>query len=326
VSDLISVIVPVHNASATLTRCLAAISQSEYRDFECLVVDDGSTDGSAALAESFSVRILKVQGRKGPAHARNLASQAAVGDILLFIDADVCIEPGTLSRIARTFADDATLDALIGSYDDSPDAPNFLSQYKNLMHCFVHQQAKRRASTFWTGCGAIRRSVFAAGGFDERYVRPSIEDIELGARLIRAARKIELDPAMTVKHLKRWTLPGLLASDVRDRAIPWTLLILRERHMPNDLNVQWSQRVSVALTWLALLLAPVAWPASAIAIAVAIGLNHSFYRFLAGRRGALFALRAVPLHLFYFLYSGAAFLTACVLAFVSRSRPRLQRS
>jgi glycosyltransferase involved in cell wall biosynthesis len=322
VSDLISVIIPVHNAAATLTRCLAAIDQSDHRDFECLVVDDGSTDGSAALVEVFGARILKVQGRKGPAHARNLASQVAVGDILLFIDADVCVEPGTLSRIARAFADDATLDAVIGSYDDSPDAPNFLSQYKNLMHCFVHQQAERRASTFWTGCGAIRRSVFlAANGFDERYVRPSIEDIELGARLVQAGRKIELDPALTVKHLKRWTFRGLLESDIRDRAIPWTLLILRERHMPNDLNVGWVQRLSVALTWLALLLAPLYWPASAIAVAIVIALNHGFYRFLAGRRGAWFAVRVVPLHLLYFLYSGAAFFAACLLAAIRRGRP-----
>ena len=216
---------------------------------------------------------------------------------------------------------DPSLDALIGSYDESPDAVDFLSQYKNLMHCFVHQQGKRRASTFWTGCGAVRRTVFeASGGFDERYTRPRIEDIELGARLIRAGRKIELEPSLKVKHLKRWTFLGLLESDIRDRAIPWTQLMLRERHIPNDLNVQRSQRLSVALMYLALLLAAVILAGIARSGAIVIALNHSFYRFLARRRGWIFAVRAIPLHLLYFVYSGAAFVAGCALALLGSGR------
>jgi glycosyltransferase involved in cell wall biosynthesis len=312
---LISVIIPVFNGAATLARCLEALNLSTYSDFECLVADDGSTDASVAIAAQCGARVLSTKERKGPAHARNQAAAAAHGDILLFIDADVCAHPDTLARIADAFAADPSLDALIGSYDDSPDSPDFLSQYKNLMHCFVHQRGKRRASTFWTGCGAVRRAVFeASGGFDERYTRPRIEDIELGARLIRAGRRIELEPKLEVKHLKRWTFLGLLESDIRDRAIPWTQLMLRERHIPNDLNVQQSQRLSVALMYLALLFAAAYWPVSLAAVAIVIALNHNFYRFLASRRGWIFAVRAVPLHLLYFIYSGAAFVAGCVMS------------
>ncbi|HYL35488.1 MAG TPA: glycosyltransferase family A protein [Bryobacteraceae bacterium] len=312
---LISIIVPVYNASATLGRCLDAVCHSTYRDIECLVADDGSWDESPELAQERGARVLPIRERRGPAYARNLAAASAQGEILLFIDADVCIQPDTIERMANAFAEDSTLDALIGSYDDDPAASNFVSQYKNLMHCFVHQQGKRCASTFWTGCGAIRRSVFlAAGGFDEKYKRPSTEDIELGARLILAGRKIELEPSLTVKHLKRWTFLELLESDIRDRAIPWTLLMLRERHIPNDLNVQWSQRISVALMYIALSTTLVYWPAAVAFAAVVIALNQRFYRFLERRRGLFFALRAVPLHLLYFVYSGTAFLAACGMA------------
>ena len=136
---------------------------------------------------------------------------------------------------------------------------DFLSQYKNLMHCFVHQNAESEASTFWSGCGAIRREVFLAmSGFDaSSYTRPAIEDIELGYRMRRAGRRILLDRDLRVKHLKKWTFWGLLKTDVLDRGIPWTELILRDHKMPNDLNLQISQRVSIGLVYLMLLYAAI---------------------------------------------------------------------
>jgi len=217
----ISVIIPVYNAAVSLARCLEAVNRSDYRNFECLVADDGSADASRELAAKSGARVLSTGERRGPAYARNLAGAAARGDILLFIDADVCVEPDTMAKIAKAFADDAALDALIGSYDDDPADRSFISQYKNLMHCFFHQQAKPRASTFWTGCGAIRRRVFlSSGGFDEHYIRPCIEDIELGSRMLRSNYRIELDPTLTVKHLKHWTFLELLKTDIRDRANP----------------------------------------------------------------------------------------------------------
>jgi glycosyltransferase involved in cell wall biosynthesis len=311
----ISVVIPVHNASAFLPRCLGALEISAYRDFECIVVDDGSTDDSAALAASSGAHVVSAGGQRGPAYARNRGVEASNGQIVLFIDADVLVQPGTLAQVAKAFEENRTLDALIGSYDEDPAEPNFLSQYKNLMHCFVHQRGKRQASTFWTGCGAMRRRVFEEfGGFDESYARPSIEDIELGARLIRAGRLIELEPTLMVKHLKRWTFVGLLTSDIRDRAIPWTVLMVRERNIPNDLNIQSSQRISVVLTYLAALVAPFYWPASIIFLPIVIVLNHRFYRFLARKRGIWFAIRALPLHLAYFLYSGASFVVGCMKA------------
>jgi hypothetical protein len=153
--------------------------------------------------------------------------------------------------VAASFENEPELVALIGSYDDSPACPDFLSQYRNLMHHFVHQSSRQQASTFWSGCGAIRPELFLQHcGFDESYGRPAIEDIELGYRLQQAGCRIVLDRGIQVKHLKRWTLFDLVKTDVLDRGIPWTELILRDRRMPNDLNLQISQRISVALVFL----------------------------------------------------------------------------
>lgn len=245
----LTVIVPVYNGAAVLRLALRAMAQSTRPPDELLVVDDGSTDESARVAEEFGARLLRTPRQSGPACARNLGARHATGDVLFFLDADVCVHPNTLALVAEAFQD-PQLDALIGSYDDDPSEPDFLSQYKNLMHCFVHHTARSEACTFWSGCGAIRREVFMeCSGFDERYARPAIEDIELGYRMAEAGKRMVLDRNVQVKHLKRWSFWGLLKTDIFDRGIPWTELILRDRHMPNDLNIQLSQRVSVALVY-----------------------------------------------------------------------------
>src|SRR3954451_23612723 len=153
----ISVIVPVYNGAAYLRSCLENLKNSAVAPWECLVVDDGSTDDSAAVAREFGAKVLSTGGRSGPAKARNIAAQHAEGDILYFIDSDVCVHVDTIGRVAMHFSEDPALDALIGSYDDSPKCRDFLAQYKNLMHCFVHQTGQREACTFWSGCGAIRK-------------------------------------------------------------------------------------------------------------------------------------------------------------------------
>ena len=244
----ISVIIPARNASSHIGACLQSLRRSVSTPLEVLVVDDSSTDETRSIAESLGVRILNTERRMGPSFARNLAASVAVGDILFFLDADVCVRLDTLSRIAQSFDADAGLDAVIGSYDTQPGSPDFISQYRNLMHAFVHQTGSERASTFWSGCGAIRRPVFLKhSGFSVAY--KAIEDIELGYRLTRAEHKIILDREILVTHLKKWTFWGLVKTDIMDRGIPWTELILRDGCMPNDLNLQVSQRISVALVF-----------------------------------------------------------------------------
>ena len=90
---------------------------------------------------------------RGPdlAAARNLAAETAKGEILVFIDADVVVKPDTIGKVARVSKFIPRFQALFGSYDDEPAEKNFLSQYKNLQHHFVHQNSSPEASTFWSG-------------------------------------------------------------------------------------------------------------------------------------------------------------------------------
>ncbi|MBI1745730.1 MAG: glycosyltransferase family 2 protein [Acidobacteria bacterium] len=251
----VSFIIPVHNGGAEFVQCLQAIAATTYTNYECIVVDDGSTDNTAATAAASGANAIFLKIRRGPAYARNRGVEKATGDLLFFVDADVCVYPDTVDLVVQTFQDHPEIDALIGSYDDCPGAPNFMSQYKNLFHHFVHQTSSIWASTFWGGCGAIRKAVFLElGGFDEAYGRSCIEDIELGYRLKAAQHAIMLNKAIQVKHMKRWTLRQIVRSDIFDRGLPWTLLLLQDRSLPNDLNLKISQRISVVLSYLLLTL------------------------------------------------------------------------
>ncbi len=178
----------------------------------------------------------------------------------------------------------------------------------------MHQTAGEDASTFWCGCGAVRRRIFEElGGFDESYRRPSIEDIEFGYRLKKAGYRIRLDKGVKVKHLKRWGLYTLLRADILYRAVPWSMLILREGRMMNDLNLKTASRVSVVAAHLlpaALILAffrPLFLIPAALCVMVLLALNWDLYRFFNAKRGLLFALGTVPWNWLYFLYSGLAF-------------------
>ena len=311
----ISVVVPVYNGGESFRQCLISLAALNPPPMEIIVVADGDTDGSWQMAEDFGTQVIRLPTSSGgPARPRNIGALQAKGECLFFVDADVCVRSDSVAQVAETFRRHPDLTALFGSYDDTPAAKNFLSQYKNLFHHYVHQHAKKEASTFWGGCGAIRREIFLdIGGFDENYQRPSIEDIELGYRLKKAGHQIPLCKDITVKHLKRWDIISMLKADFFYRAIPWTELILRERRFTNDLNIGYSERFSVVLAYglLGALLGAIWWvPLLAVAALIMVALlviNAPFYRFFLKKRGSRFVLQSIPLHWLYYLYNGLAF-------------------
>jgi len=330
----LSVVVPVRNGGRDFERCLQRLRDSLLSDFELIVVDDGSTDDSGSLALKAGAVVVRVPTPRGPAAARNLGAQAATSPLIFFLDADVAVHPETLGRALARFEAEPALTALFGSYDDRPAAPGLVSQYRNLLHHFVHQQGVfhdgiRPAHTFWTGCGIIRREVFLEyGGFDPRlYPRPAIEDIELGYRLTRAGHRIVLARDVLATHLKRWTLFEMVRTDIFRRGVPWMLLIKRTAALESDLNVSRRQKACVVVTGLTLLagvFCPViprvciGLPAGLAAI---VGLNFDLFRLFARRGGPALAAAAVPLHFLYYCCCGLSVLIA-QFYWYAQSRPR----
>lgn len=315
----ISIIIPVRNGGPDFMRCLSSLKRLDPVPLEIIVVADGCTDDTPSIASKAGAQVIELPQSNGPARARNIGALRAKGDLLFFIDADVAVPSDAIKQVAHAFQKDPQPAAVIGAYDDSPFQTNFLSQYKNLLHHYIHQTAREKASTFWGACGVIKRDVFfKMGGFYEAYLRPSIEDIDLGYRLVKSGFRIQLIKSLQVKHLKGWDAASLFKSDVLDRAVPWTHLILRDRGFINDLNTDINGRLSVILVYGFLLSFPVAigWP-GALFVTGATGImllliNLPVYRFFKIKRGLCFALKTVPWHWFYFFYCGIGFVLGII--------------
>jgi GT2 family glycosyltransferase len=269
-------------------------------------------------------RFVEQLPRRGPAAARNRGASLALGDLLVFVDSDVVVDPTALTQLVDLLEADREVAAVFGAYNEAPADVAFLSQYRNLAHSFVHQQANPEAQTFWAGLGAVRRSAFEdVGGFDERFAMPSVEDIDLGYRLRAAGHRIRLDHRIRGCHLKRWTFLSSIRIDVWCRGIPWTQLLLRSARLDNDLNIRAEYRLSVICAYLLVssLASALVWPSAllvtALSIVALVSLNWNYYAYFARQRGVWFALRVVPLHAVHHLCNGVSFACGTAL-FIAR--------
>jgi GT2 family glycosyltransferase len=317
----LSVIVPVHRGERLLPLSLGALDASLLpRDrWELVVVDDASPDGTAIVAAEYADTIVRLSGRPhGPAYARNRGFEVARGDVIVFIDADVCVHPDTLGRFADAFEKNPNVGAVFGSYDDRPAALGFISQYRNLLHHYHHQINGGNAETFWAGCGAVRADVFAAADkYDEwHFPRPQIEDIELGHRITALGHPILLRPEIQCTHLKQWTFRSMIRADLHDRGVPWARLLVAQGTAlkSNSLNLRTIEKISTALIWstLVLLVSAVALRQAALLIVAlfclspVVFVNRPLYAFFDRVRGPWFALRVIPVHVLYYVLNGVA--------------------
>jgi glycosyltransferase involved in cell wall biosynthesis len=157
VQGLISVIIPAYNAAGTLRRCLEAVRAQEDDHFEIIVVDDGSTDGTAAICADHGVAHIVNPQRMGPAISRNRGADVSKGSILAFTDAD-CVPPTDWLRDIRKWLEVAPV--VCGTYHPAP-WQNALGRFANLdWHLYWFRFIPAETDSFSMGNVAFRREVF----------------------------------------------------------------------------------------------------------------------------------------------------------------------
>lgn len=324
VSPRLSVVMPAHRGGPDLEASIQALlgSDLDRSAWELVVAVDGDSmgmeeDEAAMIAMRNADAVVRLPGKpRGPSYVRNRGAEVARGDILVFVDSDVCVHPNTLRRFLERFDQEPGVSAIFGSYDDQPRGGGVVSRYRNLLHHYVHTTNSGPAETFWAGCGAIRSEAFhEVGGYDEwHFSSPQIEDIELGRRLRRCGHVIVLDGTIQACHLKKWTLGSVILTDLKSRGVPWTRLLLHEGPGTGGatLNISSRHQWCVALTAVAFGILPAAivfrswWPLliSALCVAVILGLNAGFYRVLLRSAGPVVTLAAAPLLVMFYFASG----------------------
>jgi len=231
----------VYNGATTLDACLRALAMQtvDPSRYEVIVVDDGSTDGSAEIAAEHGMTLIR-QARQGAAAARNRGAQQAHGLILLFTDADCEPLPTWIEEMLAPFADSAVAGAK-GTYRTRQQS--LVARFTQAEYEEKYDRLARleRIDFVDTHAAAYRRDLFLeAGGFDASFPAALVEDQELSYRLAERGHKLVFAPAACVYHqhpattwhyarrkiqLGRWKVRVHLrhpAKAVRDSYTPWT--------------------------------------------------------------------------------------------------------
>jgi glycosyltransferase involved in cell wall biosynthesis len=189
---LVSVIVPIYNGERHLGAALESVFAQDYHPFEVIVVDDGSEDGSAAVARSFpAVRYLR-QANQGPAAARNAGTAAARGEFIAFHDADDLMAPNKLSAQVDYLLAHPAVGCVLTRYEaffeDGIDQADWLKRYPAPEAGRVHPMS-----------GLVRRSALAqVGGFDPAY--RVAEGMDLLFRMGAAGVEVTVLPQILMRY------------------------------------------------------------------------------------------------------------------------------
>ncbi|TME89143.1 MAG: glycosyltransferase [Chloroflexi bacterium] len=198
----ISVAICSYNGGRTIRECCEGVRRLEYPNFEVIVVDDGSTDDTAAIAREHGFRVISTPNR-GLSAARNLALEAATGEIVAYIDDDAYPDPHWLSYLAWAFL--RTQHAAIGGPNLPPRGDGWFADcVGNAPGGPVHVLLSDTEAEHVPGCNLAMRksSLEAIGGFDPRY-RVAGDDVDVCWRLQARGWTIGFHPAALVWHHRR---------------------------------------------------------------------------------------------------------------------------
>ncbi|MCP4357234.1 MAG: glycosyltransferase [Chloroflexi bacterium] len=241
---MISVIIPAYNAARTIDVCLAALQNQTLAaaEYEVIVVDDGSTDDTAARAQKTNVTLLRQPHNKGAAAARNLGLTAATGDIICFTDADCVPRPDWLAELTRPLQD-PSISGGKGIYETNQQqlVARFVQiEYEDKYDLMHGQETIDFVDTY---SAVYRHSALdAVGGFDERIFY--VEDQELSFRLVAQGYKMVFCPTAVVSHThsdtirkyarKKYMIGYHKAQFIRR----YPNRVIRDSHTPQSLKVQ----------------------------------------------------------------------------------------
>jgi glycosyltransferase involved in cell wall biosynthesis len=200
---LVSVIIPVYNAQATISACLNALLNAGYENLEVICIDDGSLDCGPTIIESYCARFSFIrlirEKRGGPARARNIAARAARGKYFFFVDSDIFVTPREIDILLDCLGDPAV--GCAGGRVVPFSLSNRFERFENWRYLQLFGANDGYVDYLPISNLLIPREVFSrVGEFDERYSFAS-EDCDFGRRMNESGFKMLHCSRATARHV-----------------------------------------------------------------------------------------------------------------------------
>ena len=182
----ISIVIPTYNSENTIDDLMRSILSQKRQSGEIIIVDDCSTDRTVQIIEKYSVKIIINEKNRGAATSRNSGVREAKGDIILFLDSDTYLMPGAIDAVLNGFNENQSINAQNGVCLSDPLNRGWCPLYKGLLESSWSEHSVNwddKGKCINARIGAIvKSSILEFGGFDEGYVKASVEDHEFGIR------------------------------------------------------------------------------------------------------------------------------------------------
>tara|TARA_Y100000758_G_scaffold166518_1_gene118170 strand:+ start:94 stop:1092 length:999 start_codon:yes stop_codon:yes gene_type:complete len=208
----VSVIIVNYNGKKFLEKCLESLCKVNYENFEIIVVDNNSTDGSIELVTKnyTSIILLKLNSNKGFAEPNNIGAKIANGKYLLFLNNDTIVTPNFISEMVQVIENDkkiAICQSLLLKPDESVDSSGDFIDHLGVVYNSTKKTDEIREISSARGASMlIRKDVFdILEGFDEKFY-VSFEDVDLGWRTWMIGYKVILTPKSIVYHVGGQTI------------------------------------------------------------------------------------------------------------------------
>jgi len=198
----ISVVVCTYNGARTIRDCLDGLCKLEYPDYEVIIVDDGSTDGTGQIASEYGFRVVRI-ANSGLANARNVGTALASGEIIAFTDDDARPDPHWLKYIAGALINNDKVG--VGGPNLAPSGDGSIAEcVANAPGGPLHVLLSDHEAEHIPGCNmAIRKACLeAAGGFDPQF-RVAGDDVDMCWRLQQHGWHLGFSSAALVWHHRR---------------------------------------------------------------------------------------------------------------------------
>lgn len=239
---LFSVVIPLYNKEDTILRALKSVSAQDFRDFEVIVVDDGSKDGGAKVVESFKgvdhIRLIR-QENAGVSAARNRGVRESMGEYVAFLDADDCWKPGHLAELAKVieqFHDSVLIGT--GFYWHIGGKVLKTRETRRIEKVDLISEVALFQPVHTSSIAVRRKEFLGIGGFDEQH--GYFEDVELMFKLaLKYPEQVAVSRHAFVHHLDDAVMTITKVSSSRRQEAPHLELANRvasERNPPRSVK------------------------------------------------------------------------------------------